>query len=262
MGLGIAQHGGRGAFDVGEGQDGSLALEVGHDEGVGILGFEGHDGLDAELLVDMATTIPQQHVAPGDGVDIVAEVVVGTEDELFVLGHGVDDLHGVAGGHTAVGDGLHSRRGVDIADDLIAGMLSLVAGQVGSVAAVGEGASGGGVGLQDCLLRGQELAGLSHEVDTTHHQDGGVGGGSLTGQGQGVTDKVGNLLNLRARIVMGQDEGVALFGEATHLSFQCFCIFHSYNDRRADIRGCRASPWDSRYCNGARGSHGALWPGA
>ena len=103
MGLGVGEHGCRGTFDVGHGQHGCLALEVGHDEGVGITALQGGDGLHAELLVDMATTVPQQHVAAGDGVDIVAEVVVGTEDELFILGHGADYLHGIAGGDAAVG---------------------------------------------------------------------------------------------------------------------------------------------------------------
>ena len=80
----------------------------------------------------------QQHVAAGNGVDVIAEIVVRTENELFVLGHGADHLHGIAGGDAAVGECLHVGCSVDITDDLVAGVLSLVAGQIGSRTAVGQ----------------------------------------------------------------------------------------------------------------------------
>lgn len=53
-------------------------------------------------------------------------------------------------------------------------------------------------------------------MHAAHHQHGGVGVGSLAGQGEGVAHEVGYLLYLGTCVVMGQDDGVALLGQLSH----------------------------------------------
>ena len=80
-----------------------------------------HDGLYRELLVYMATAVPQQHRAARHTVDVVAQVVVGTEDNLLVLRERC---------HHNIRESLDSRSGVDIAHHLIARMLLLILLQI------------------------------------------------------------------------------------------------------------------------------------
>ena len=72
MGLRVFQHRGSGTLHVSNSQHGSLALQMRHHHGMRMLLLELHDAVDGELLMDMATTVPQEHVAPRDAVDIVA----------------------------------------------------------------------------------------------------------------------------------------------------------------------------------------------
>lgn len=86
MRLGIFQHCGSGAFHVCDGQHRSLALQMRHHHGMRMLLLEFHNAIDRELLMDMAATIPQEHVAPRDAVDIVAKVIIWPKDDFASFG--------------------------------------------------------------------------------------------------------------------------------------------------------------------------------
>ena len=218
--LGIMKHRGGGAFHVGNSQNGSLALQVRHHDGIGILLLQLHDRLHGEFLMHMTSTVPEQHTPARDTVDVVAKVVVGAKDDLLALGEAVDDLLGIAAGHHTIRQRLHCRRGVHIAHHLVTRMLLLVFLQVFSLAAVRQRTSGIEVGAQHGLVRTQELAGLRHEMHAAHHHHLGIGLGSLAGKGEGVAHEVGNVLYLAHRIVVRQDNRILLLAEPAYLLFQ------------------------------------------
>ncbi len=76
---------------VGMVDDVRRAFGVRRDRRVGMLGLELQQLGLAERLVDDADARPQQHVAAGLARQIAAEVAVGPEDDLLVLGDLVED---------------------------------------------------------------------------------------------------------------------------------------------------------------------------
>ena len=184
-----------------------------HHHGMRMLLLEFHDAVDRELLMDMAATIPQEHVAPRDAVDIVAKVIIRPKDDFCFLWETRHHLLGIARGDHTVRERLDSRRGVDIAHHLIARMLLFVFLQVCSIAAVGQRAARCEVGTEHCLVGREQFAGLCHEVHATHHHHLRVGVCRLTGQSQRVTDKVSDVLDVAYGIVVRQDDGILLLAQ-------------------------------------------------
>ena len=228
MGLGIIEHSGCRAFHIGYGKHRRLALEVSHDKRSRVLLLQLDDGLYRELLVYVASAVPQQHVSARDAVDIVAKIVVGTEDNLLVLGEGSHHLLGVARCNDTIGKRLDGCSGVDVAHHLVAGMLVLKLLEVLGAARVGKRAASGEVGTQHGLVGRQELTGFSHEVNAAHHHNLGVGLGSLASQCERVAHKVGNVLDVAHGVVVCENYSVLLLAEVTYLLLQiqgCVYLF-------------------------------------
>ena len=99
-------------------------------------------------------------------------------------------------------------------------MLLLIFLQILSLAAVGERAAGIQVRAEHGFVRAQELASLSHEVHTAHNHYLGIGFGSLASQCQRITHKVGNILNLTNRVVVGEDNRIFLLAKLSDFSLQ------------------------------------------
>ena len=80
------------------------------------------------------------------------------------------------------------------------------------------------VGHQHHFVGTENLVGLSHEVNTAHHDDVCISPGSLLCQSQAVTHKVGYILYVALGVVMRHDDCVLLLAHAANLSFQvCSC---------------------------------------
>ena len=154
-------------------------------------------------------------------LDVGAEPHVGAEqdlDVLAVLGADVlDDLDRVRGGAAVVGLGLHLGGGVDVHDDDGAGVLGLPFAQLVGGDRIRERAAGVEVGDQDGLLGREHRRGLGHEVDAAEGDHLGVGGGRLARELQRVAGEVGDLLDLRHLVVVGEDHRVARGGELADL---------------------------------------------
>ena len=69
-------------------------------------------------------------------------------------------------------------------------------------------------GKQHRLLRRENRRGLGHEVHAAEDDDVGVGLGRLARETEGVADEIGDVLHLGALVVVGEDDGVAVAGEA------------------------------------------------
>ena len=157
---------------------------MGEDHGLGVLTLHAHDLFHREARVDMASAVPQEHVAASHAVYVRAEVIVGPKDYLLVLGEGVDDLLCVARCHHNIGERLHLGSGVDVAHHLVARVLRLILAQIFGAARVGERASCSEVRCEHQLVGREDLACLRHEMHATHEDDLCICLCSLTRQGQ------------------------------------------------------------------------------
>ena len=87
-------------------------------------------------------------------------------------------------------------------------------------AAVLERAAGVHVGQDDDLFRRQDLRRLGHETHAAKGDDLGVGGGRLARQVEAVADEIGEVLDFRLLVIMGEDDRVALLLQARDLGEQ------------------------------------------
>ena len=154
---------------------------------------------------------------PGDPLHVGAEELVGAEQHVAVGGDGGDDLDRVGRRAADVGLGLHRRRRVDVADDDGAGMLGLPRPELLGGDRLGEAAAGPLVGDQHRLVVAQDLGRLGHEVDAAEHDRRGVDLGGDAGQPERVADVIGDVLDLGQLVVVGEDHGVAGFGQRADL---------------------------------------------
>ena len=212
----VVDHFFRGADFVGEHADGVGALGVGDDGGVGVLLLDGGDAVAGEFDVDVAGAFPELHLAAGLFHDPGAEVLVGDEEDGAVLGGGVDDFDSVAAGADAVAEGFDVAGAVDVGDDVVVfvGVGFEEGFQLGAGAALFEGAAGVGVREDDGFGGVDDFGGFSHEVDAAEGDDVGVGFFGFVGEAEGVADEIGDFLDVAGLVVVGEDDGVALFFEA------------------------------------------------
>ena len=65
-------------------------------------------------------------------------------------------------------------------------------------------------GRIDDLFGRQDLGGLGHEADAAKRDHVGIGRLRLARQIKAVADEIGEVLDLRRLVIMGEDDGVAL----------------------------------------------------
>ncbi len=187
------------------------------------------DVVRADPGVDVALAVPDVEAGVALGVvrqpelarDERAQPHVGAEKDLGlrpVLGPDVlDDLDRVRGGAAVVGLGLHLRRGVDVHHDDRAGVLGLPRAQLVGVDRVRKRAAGVQVGDENGLIGGEHGGGLGHEVDAAEGDDLGLGRRRLARELERVAGEVGDVLDLRHLVVVGEDDRVALGGQRADL---------------------------------------------
>ena len=138
---------------VGMVDDVRRAFGMRRDRRAGMLGLELQQLGLAERLVDDADARPQQHVAPGLAGEIAAEVPVGAEDDLLVLGDLLEDHVAPTTGDDDVAERFHRRRAVDVGQRDMVGMRLAERLELVGRAAVLEAAAGVHVGQDDDLFR-------------------------------------------------------------------------------------------------------------
>ena len=172
-------------------------------------------GVDAG--VDVTLTHPNMHLPPGHFLDVATEEHVGKEEDLFILGNGIDDFHCVTRRAADIGLRLDFRRRVDVADDHGVGMLLFPLPELLRGDGVCEGATRLEVRKEHLFVRTKNRSRFGHEVDAAKDDQIGVGLGRLACQGEGVPCEVGEILNLRDLIVMRKEDRVALFPQPVDL---------------------------------------------
>ncbi len=95
-------------------------------------------------------------------------------------------------------------------------MFGLPAAQLVGGDRVGEAAAGVEVRNQDLLVGREDRGRLGHEVDAAEDDRLRVGGGGGAGEAEAVAEVVGDVLDLRQLVVVGEDHRVALLRERAH----------------------------------------------
>ena len=167
-----------------------------------VLLLQFHNGFHREALMHMTTTVPKQHIAACDAIDVTAQILIRTKDYLRVFWEGVNDFLRVAAGHHHIGQGFHGCRCIHITHHLIARMLVLVLFQVFGLTTVGQRTPRIQIRTKHQFLGTEYLTRLSHEMDTTHDDDFCIGLRGLLCQSQRIADEVSHLLNIAHRIIM------------------------------------------------------------
>src|SRR6266542_4067068 len=204
---------------VAEGHALARAPALGMHEQLGVrrLGLPALDVLRADPCVHVALAQPDRELAAGDPLQPDAEEHVGQEEDLAVLGDGLDHRLRVAGRAAVVRLGLHLRGRVHVRDDDGARVLGLPLAQLLPGDRCGEGAAGVRVRNQDRLVGREDRGCLGHEVDPAEDDCRRVGGRCLVREPQRVADVVGHVLHLGNLVVVGEDDRVALTRERPHL---------------------------------------------
>ena len=197
---------------------GAPALGVHEQLGVRMLGDPGLQLGAVDAGVDVALAHPDVHVvATGEALHVGAEELVGAEQDVPVGRDRLDDLDGVRRGAADVGLGLHGGRRVDVADHHRARVLGLPGAELIGRDRLGEAAPGAGVGDQHGLVVAQDLRRLGHEVHAAEHDRRRVDLGGDPRQPERVARVVGDVLDLRQLVVVGEDHRVAFGGEPAYL---------------------------------------------
>ena len=177
---GIVQQARGGAHHIGQLDDGAATLGMYEHLCLGILLLEGHEFLHGEAFVHVAGSIPQEHLATRDGIQVGTEVAVGPKDERLVLRKTFHYLARVAGRDNHVGDSLDGGRSIDVTNHLVVGMRMYKFSESIGGTTFGQGAGSTQVGNEHFLLRAEYFVGLAHKVHATHNYDVGIGlGGAL-----------------------------------------------------------------------------------
>ena len=87
---------------------------MGDDGCVGMLGLELQHRFGLHSVVNGADTVPKQHLAAGDLIDVAAQVAVGRKDDLLLFGQRAHQLLGVAAGADKVAEGFYLGGAVDV----------------------------------------------------------------------------------------------------------------------------------------------------
>jgi hypothetical protein len=148
---------------------------------------------------------------------VLAEEHVGQEEHFGTRRQRLDDLDRIGGRAADIGLRLDGGRGVDVRHHKAAGVLLAPGTHVFGRHGVGQRAPGPQVGQQDGALGGEQLGRLGHEMDAAEHDHVGVAAGREAGQGEGVADVVGHVLDPRQLVIVGQQHGVALLSQEAHL---------------------------------------------
>ena len=151
--------------------DGGRGFRVHQHGGLRVLHHQVAQAVGLELFVHDAGAVPDQHVGAGDALDVMPEVPVGREQDLFALRVQVrDHVLGDAGGHHPVRARLHGGRGVRVNHHGAVGVLIAERRELVGRAAQVQRAGGLQGGHQHALVGRQDLGRLAHELDAGHDQ--------------------------------------------------------------------------------------------
>ena len=76
--------------------------------------FELYQALYRELLVYVASTVPQEHIAPRNAIYIITQIAVGSKNYFSIEGQRVYNLLGVGRRYHNIGQSLYGSSSIDV----------------------------------------------------------------------------------------------------------------------------------------------------
>ena len=167
------------------------------------------DVLRVDAGVHVALAHPHVDVlAPRHSPNVRAKEHIWKEENVRFSRDRVYDLDGVPGRAAIIALGFDLGRRVDVGHDDGAGMLRLPVTELFGVDGGRQRTAGGEIGQQDALVRREDGRGLGHEVDTAEHDGLRLGLRGFAAQSERVADEVRDVLDLRALVVVREDDRV------------------------------------------------------
>jgi hypothetical protein len=205
------------ADGIGKQPDFAGAFRVNDHFGVRIFFLGAEYGVALEFHMHVTIAFPERHGATGLFHDPLAEIFVGDEQEVFVLGRSIDDLFGIAAGDDDVAERFDSGAAIDVGNGPEIWIGGLQLGEFRGRATFFEGTTGIFVRQHHDFARVQNLRGLSHEMHAAEDDDIGIGFGGLLREPEGIADVIRDVLDFGHLIIVREDDGVELFFERENL---------------------------------------------
>ena len=170
----------------------------------------------------MTDTIPKEHLSSGKLVDVVTQVFIRTEDNLFIFRKRFNHLPGIGRGDDNICQCFYSSCCIHIRDNRMIWMclnklFKLIRGTT-----LCEGTSCCKVRYKNPFLRAQYFCSLTHKMNTTQHNNVRSSFCSPLSQCQTITHKIGNVLYFRFLVVVSQYNGIFRFSEFIDVSNDFF----------------------------------------
>jgi len=196
---------------VGQQTDGLRAFRVGDDESVGKFRLDAADRFAGELDVDVTRTLPEIHFPTGLLHDPCAKIGVGDEKDRAVNRCLVDNFHRVAGSANDIAESFHTRRAVDVGDDVVVllGVFDEIRFELIGGAGLLERATGVGIGKDDDFSGVHDFRSFRHEMDTAENDHVRIRVLCLVGEAERISDVVAKILNVAGLVIVDQNHGVA-----------------------------------------------------
>ena len=168
----------------------------------------------------MASSVPQQHSTSCNRIDIISQVTIRAENNLFIFRETFNDLFCISRSHYYICHRFHSCRCIHIRDHRISRMCFHKLSKLICRTAVCQRTSCIQVGHQHLLVRTKHLCGFSHKMNATHHKNIRIGFGCNLSQSQTVPNVVGNILYFAFLVIVSQDYRILFFFQFIDGCFQ------------------------------------------
>ncbi len=194
-----------------------------------------------DACVHVALAVPDVHASPQLFLDVGAEPHVRAEQDLGVravpVGDVAYDVDGIGRCAAVVRQRLDLSGRIDVHDDDAVRILLPPSRQLLGVDRRRERAPGVQVGDEDGLARAQDRGRLGHEMDTAEDDRLPLGRSSHARETERVPDVVGDVLDLRHLVVVGEDDRVPLSREYLDLELELRDLLRG--ERSGSARGGR-----------------------
>ena len=170
----------------------------------------------------MATTVPKQHIATRDTIDVASEVLVGTENNLCIFRERLHNLARIATGNDNIGERFCCRRSVYIAYHGVVGVSFHKLLECIGWATLCQRTRSVKVWHQNSFIGTKYLVGFAHEMHATHYDNICIGSGCFLRKGKAVAYEISQVLHFCVCVIMCHYHGILLFTHTFYFSLYIY----------------------------------------
>ena len=207
-------------------ENGTFTFGMNQQQSPGILLFKRYNLLERKLLVYMAGTVPQQHIAPCNAVYIITQVLIWPEYDFFILRKTFHYLTRIGRSNHYIRQSLDGSCSIYIRYNRMTGMLFDKFFKFVCRTTVGQRTACIQIGNKHFFIRTDNFCRLSHKMHTAQNNYISFCFGSPLSQSQTVSYIIGNILNGIFLIVMSQNNSILFFAKLLYLFYQIDIIIY------------------------------------